>query len=97
MSMFRKKKTETGERVYIENVEATATKAMISENGDPDLDLPWIQIKFTRGRWGKSDYEELEVMLPLKKASKLGQQLLNALSAATPRVPTPAKSIPWGE
>lgn len=95
--MFRKKRTFTGERLYVENVGATASQALIDERDDPDTALPWIQIRLSRGPYSRSDYEEIEIMLPLKKASKLTQQLLNAVQAATPSVPRSAKAIPWGE
>lgn len=82
--MIRRKSLKGKERITLEGVEGTATRALMPLNRGM---LP--RIEFTM-KVDDPSISEIVVELELEEASKFVQQALHAIQAATPRVPRPA-------
>lgn len=76
---FRKKPPA----IELSGIKATSTRAMFAGHET----FPYIQFTFLT-----HDGEEYRVTLPLAEASKFTQQAINAIQAATPRVPRPSSN-----
>lgn len=85
-------------RMVFETKTVTATKAVI-QDGDR-TGFPHIEVSFmfespiVDKRTGEM-VDEMRTYLTLAEASKLTQQMLNSISAATPRIPRPAANSPF--
>lgn len=81
---FRKKKEPP---ISLEGISGVASRAMYAGHEN----FPYILLTI------KQQYgPDLEVTMNLREASKMTQQLLNSIQAATPRIPRPTANQMFG-
>lgn len=87
---IRRKRIKDRERLTLEGVEGTATRAIVALHKGQ---LPRIEFTF---KTDDPSISAVVVELELEDASKLTQQAINAIQAATPRLPRPASNQLFG-
>ena len=90
------RKKNNDKKWWFEGVNATAVRAVIAV--DRVAELPYIEMTFkVKKRWAeRHEAEEIVITMPLTDSSKFTQEMLNAITAATPRMPRAPIANPWG-